>query len=98
STFTMPPARRSRPRRCGGSPNSTKSRRASAAARPTSAPASARRRPGHWVDAMKKWLEGELSRVSAKSILAEAIRYALRHWKGLGLFLKDGRVEIDSNT
>ncbi len=50
------------------------------------------------VDAMKKWLEGELGRVSAKSILAEAIRYALRHWKGLGLFLEDGRVEIDSNT
>jgi transposase len=50
------------------------------------------------VDAMKKWLEGELGRVSAKSTLAEAIRYALRHWKGLGLFLEDGCVEIDSNT
>ncbi len=47
------------------------------------------------VDAMKTWLEQELGRVSAKSNLAEAIRYALRHWKGLGLFLKDGRVEID---
>ena len=50
------------------------------------------------VEAMKTWLEGELARVSAKSALAEAIRYALRHWKGLGLFLEDGRVEIDSNT
>jgi transposase len=50
------------------------------------------------IDAMKSWLEGELGRVSAKSTLAEAIRYALRHWKGLGLFLDDGRVEIDSNT
>ena len=30
--------------------------------------------------------------------LADAIRYALRHLKGLGLFLEDGRVEIDSNT
>ena len=50
------------------------------------------------VDAMKIWLEGELGRISAKSALAEAIRYALRHWKGLGLFLNDGRVEIDSNT
>ena len=39
------------------------------------------------VEAMKTWLEGELARVSAKSALAEAIRYALRHWKGLGLFL-----------
>jgi hypothetical protein len=47
---------------------------------------------------MKTWLEQELGRLSAKSTLAEAIRYALRHWKGLGLFLDDGRVEIDSNT
>ena len=50
------------------------------------------------VEAMKTWLEGELARISAKSALAEAIRYALRHSKGLGLFLEDGRVEIDSNT
>jgi transposase len=50
------------------------------------------------VDAMKIWLEGEVGRISAKSALAAAIRYALRHWKGLGLFLNDGRVEIDSNT
>ena len=50
------------------------------------------------VEALKKWLEGELGRVSAKSTLAEAIRYALRHWKGLGLFLEDGCVETDSNT
>ena len=50
------------------------------------------------IDAMKIWLEGELGRISAKSALADAIRYALRHWKGLGLFLNDGRVEIDSNT
>jgi transposase len=50
------------------------------------------------VEAMKTWLKGELARVSAKSALADAIRYALRHWKGLGLFLEDGRVEIDSNT
>jgi hypothetical protein len=47
---------------------------------------------------MKTWLEGELVRISAKSTFAEAIRYALRHWKGLDLFLDDGRVEIASNT
>ena len=50
------------------------------------------------VEAMKTWLEQELARVSAKSALADAIRYALRHWNGLSLFLEDGRVEIDSNT
>ena len=47
---------------------------------------------------MKTWLEQELGRVSAESKLADAIRYALRHWQGLGLFLEDGRVEVDSNT
>jgi hypothetical protein len=47
---------------------------------------------------MKTWLDGELARVSAKSALAEAIRYALRHWNGLSLLLEEGRVEIDSNT
>jgi transposase len=50
------------------------------------------------IEAMKTWLDGELARVSAKSALAEAIRYALRHWNGLSLLLEDGRVEIDSNT
>ena len=50
------------------------------------------------LEAMKTWLEQELGRVSAKSKLANAIRYALRHWQGLGLFLEDGRVEVDSNT
>jgi transposase len=56
----------------------------------------AERRP--LVEAMKTWLDGELARVSAKSALAEAIRYALRHRNGLSLLLEDGRVEIDSNT
>jgi len=36
--------------------------------------------------------------VSGKSGLAEAIRYALRHWQGLVLFLEDGRLELDTNT
>jgi transposase len=30
--------------------------------------------------------------------LAEAVRYALRHWTGLVLFLEDGRLELDTNT
>jgi transposase len=50
------------------------------------------------VDAMKTWLEQEFGRISAKSVLAGAIRYALRHWKGLTLFIEDGRIETDSNT
>src|SRR4051812_7425842 len=41
------------------------------------------------VDALHAWLTAQLGRVSGKSGLAEAIRYALRHWPGLVLFLDD---------
>jgi len=41
--------------------------------------------------------EMELPRISGKSKLAEAIRYATSRRKALECFLIDGRVEIDSN-
>ncbi|EQB16288.1 IS66 family transposase [Novosphingobium lindaniclasticum] len=50
------------------------------------------------VDDLHIYLEARLRQVSAKSKLAEAIRYALTRWHGLSLFLDDGRVEMDSNT
>jgi transposase len=50
------------------------------------------------VEALHRWLTAQLERVSGKSALAEAIRYALRHWPGLVLFLEDGRLELDTNT
>jgi hypothetical protein len=50
------------------------------------------------VDALHAWLTVQLGRVSGRSTLAEAIRYALRHWPGLVLFLEDGRLEPDTNT
>src|SRR3954449_11068954 len=50
------------------------------------------------VDALHGWLTVQLARVSGKSGLAEAIRYALRHWPGLVLFLEDGRIEPDTNV
>src|SRR3954449_6933282 len=50
------------------------------------------------VDALHGWLTVQLARVSGKSGLAEAIRYALRHWTGLVLFLDDGRLELDTDT
>ena len=50
------------------------------------------------VEALHAWLQAHLGRVSAASDLAKAIRYALRHWPGLTVFLEDGRVEMDSNV
>ena len=50
------------------------------------------------VKALHAWLTIQLGRVSGRSTLAEAIRYALRHWQGLVLFLDDGRLELDNNT
>jgi len=50
------------------------------------------------VEAMHAWLNEQLGRISGRSTLAQAIRYALNHWKGLILFLDDGRLELDTNT
>lgn len=50
------------------------------------------------VDALFRLLTARLPLVSAKSKLADAIRYATSRWTGLTLFLDDGRVEMDSNT
>ncbi|MBB4861031.1 transposase [Novosphingobium chloroacetimidivorans] len=50
------------------------------------------------VEDLKPYLEARLRQVSAKSKLAEAIRYALGRWNGLTHFLDDGRIELDTNT
>ena len=50
------------------------------------------------VEALHVWLRDHVERVSATSDLAKAIRYALRHWPGLVVFLDDGRVEMDTNV
>jgi transposase len=50
------------------------------------------------VEALHVWLQTKLATVSAKSTIAEAIRYALSRWEGLTRFLDDGRIEIDSNV
>jgi len=47
---------------------------------------------------LKLRLEEGLATVSKTSATAKAIRYSLGHWKGLTLFLEDGRLEVDSNT
>ncbi|MHC2564626.1 hypothetical protein ACVIVD_006661 [Bradyrhizobium liaoningense] len=48
--------------------------------------------------ALKARLTGTVDQLFSQSKLAEAINYALNHWDGLTLFLRDGRVEVDSNT
>ena len=48
--------------------------------------------------AFRTWLEAMLSRVSGKSEMAKAIRYALTRWDALTLILRDGRVCIDNNA
>jgi hypothetical protein len=50
------------------------------------------------VEAMHTWLTGQLGRISGRSALAQAIRYAFNHWEGLIRFLDDGRLELDTNT
>jgi Transposase IS66 family len=47
---------------------------------------------------LKAWLEAQLARASAKSAIAVAIRYGLKHWDGFERFLEDGRIEIDTNV
>jgi len=47
---------------------------------------------------LRRFLENNLGKASKKSRLADAIRYALSRWTGLGRFLDNGRIEIDSNT
>jgi transposase len=44
------------------------------------------------------WLQEHLPRLPGWSDLAKAMRYALRHWDGLILYLDDGRLEMDSNV
>ena len=66
-------------------------------------PAEARRqvrqqRSRSLVEAMHAWFTAQLPRISGRSTLAQAIRYALNHWKGLVLFVDDGRLELDTNT
>ena len=50
------------------------------------------------VEALHGWLHEQVTRVSGASDLARAMRYAIRHWPGLVVFLDDGRVEMDTNV
>jgi transposase len=47
---------------------------------------------------LKRWMEQTPPRISGKSKLAGAIRYALSRWDALSLVLRDGRACLDNNA
>ena len=50
------------------------------------------------LDGLRTFLDTSLARVSGKSSLAQAIRYALSRWTALTRYLADGRLEISNNA
>lgn len=55
-------------------------------------------RAGPRLEELKAWFEATLAQLSAKSALANAIRYALARWTALTRYCDDGRIEIDNNA
>jgi len=55
-------------------------------------------RAGPLLDELHAWLSANLTKLSKKSELAVAIRYALSRWPALLRYRDDGRVEIDNNA
>ena len=50
------------------------------------------------LDDLEAWLHAQLTRISGKSPLAGAIRYALTRMKRLRPYLEHGFLELDNNT
>jgi hypothetical protein len=50
------------------------------------------------LDALRAWIEATLSRLSAKTEVAKAMRYALGRWTALSRYVDDGTLEIDNNA
>ena len=98
TSSTSPPARRSRPRCWPASAPSTRSKPTYVANPPSGAAQARNARSRRIADALHDWLHANIGRVSGTSDLAEAMRYTIRHWAGLVLFLDDGRVELDTNV
>ncbi len=48
-------------------------------------------------DALGAWLRAQKEHLSGASKMGEAVRYILKSWEPLCVFLQDGRVELDSN-
>jgi transposase len=49
-------------------------------------------------DALDLWLQAQLRKISGKTKLAKAIRYALNRMPKACGYLDDGRLELDNNT
>jgi len=49
-------------------------------------------------DDLKAWLQQQLPRISGKTKLAEAIRYALKRMEKARPYLSNGKLEADNNT
>ncbi len=54
---------------------------------------------GPWMDKLHDWLNGQIDekKVEPNSGLGKAIRYMLRHWKKLTLFLREPNAPLDNN-
>src|SRR4029077_20569670 len=46
---------------------------------------------------LHQWLQAEHPKVLPKSLMGQAIAYALRHWQALTRFVSDGFLAIDNN-
>jgi transposase len=55
-------------------------------------------RAGPLLEQIKAGFEATLAKVSTKSALASAIRYALTRWTALTRYRDDGHIEIDNNA
>jgi hypothetical protein len=57
-----------------------------------------RARAGPLIEELRLWFDATLPRLSGKSDLAGAIRYARSRWPQLCRYCDDGRLEIDNNA
>jgi len=55
-------------------------------------------RAGPLAAELEHWFQETLRRLSQRSALADAIRYATTRWKALTRYIGDGRIEIDNNA
>jgi hypothetical protein len=55
-------------------------------------------RAGPLLEDLHRWFHSTLSKLSRKSPLAIAIRYALTRWAALTRYRDDGRLELDNNA